>query len=369
VAGLRPEASSAHDRRGSALPLGPALGALLVTGFVASAVSTVIVAMISPLARFGGGGVTTTRFVLALYIAPVVLSLFMGAVLLPPLLRELADFRITAGGAAVAVAGGALAGDALRYAFVEVALGGSGRYGVPAPTSVTNALFLTWLTSVAGFAVSVQLIRRYATPMNRSGAFSYGGYAPRAVAPGVGVIGVVVLGIVTVFALSTRHRIQTAADGIRTAADAAARHSANPVARVQPRSVLASELANVQAQVFDVFNMVATGPAAAMPTVLRLDYDNLQAQTYYLATATAPSSRMVRAKRQLARGVDAFTQSLPRIANLATTSAQQHALVRAPGLRGTYVALRLLQAELDRFRVPGKHFFDQRQWQTILRGR
>jgi hypothetical protein len=130
----------------------------------------------------------------------------------------------------------------------------------------------------------------------------------------------------------------------------------------------AAELGTVQGLVFDVFNIVATGPANEMPLLLRLDYDSLDAQSRLLAIKRAPNATAARVQKRLVRGLSLFARALPRIANLHTTAAQQHALREAPGLRAIHLAFKRLNVLLARRNVAAPPFrYDEARWSRILR--
>src|SRR5918911_4594406 len=110
-----------------AFPAGSVIVALLVAHVLAGVASL----LVGTVSSTGVTAATTTRAVLVLYLVQFVVALAVGAMLLPPLLREMADLRIGGAAAAVVIGGGALAADGLRYAIVQIGLGGSRRYAVP----------------------------------------------------------------------------------------------------------------------------------------------------------------------------------------------------------------------------------------------
>src|ERR671933_1511917 len=166
-----------------ALPAGSVIVALIVT-HVLVAVASLLVGTVSSI----GVTAATTRGVLVLYLVQFLVALAVGAMLLPPLLRELADLRIGGAAAAVVIGGGALAADGIRYGVVQIAFGGSRRYAVPTPASLSGTLFLTWLTTIAGIAVSLHLVRRYAVGADVSRRFGYAAGRPASAPTGLMVL-------------------------------------------------------------------------------------------------------------------------------------------------------------------------------------
>ena len=335
-----------------AFPAGSVIVALLVTHVLAG-VASLLVGTVS------STGVTaaTTRAVLVLYLVQFVVALAVGAMLLPPLLRELADLPIGGAAAAVVIGGGALAADGLRYAVVQIAFGGSRRYAVPTPASLSGTLFLTWLTTIAGIAVSLHLVRRYAVAADASRASATRRARPASAGTGLVVLVLLVpVAVAALIAVSVKKRVQAVPQRVprATAGESA--------------TAYAAELGSAQGLVFDVFNIVAIGPAKDMPILLRLDYDTLDAQTRLLAITRAPTATAARVQQRLVRGLSLFAGTLPRIANLPTTAAQQHALLEAPGLRAIHLAFKRLNVLLARLNVAAPSFrYDEAHWSRILR--
>jgi hypothetical protein len=218
-----------------------------------------------------------------------------------------------------------------------------------------SSLLLTWLAWIAGYAVSAQLVRRYAVPAEAAsaGSSSHGSARRNSSAAGLALMLVIALALAAIIAVSVRHRLEGTTNGVVRGATATV-----------STSVYATELRDIQAAVFDIFNVVATGPAEAMPTEFFRDQATLEGETEWLVTHD-PSKRATRPHARLVRGLRLFTRRLRQIENLPTTSAQQRALLNAPGLRTIGAALRDLQAEL----TTGPRFFDQSQWSTLLRTR
>jgi hypothetical protein len=334
-----------------AFPAGWVIVALLVTHVLAGVASLLVGTVLSI-----GVTAATTRAVLVLYLVQFVVALAVGAMLLPPLLRELADLRIGGAAAAVVMGGGALAADGLRYGVVQIAFGGSRRYAVPTPAS-SGPLFLTLLTTTAGIAVSAHLVRRYAVAADASRSFGYAAARPASAGAGLVVLVLFVpVAVAALIAISVNQRVQAVPQRVprATAGESA--------------TTYAAELGSAQGLVFDVFNIVATGPAKDTPILLRLDYDTLVAQTHLLAITRAPTATAARVQQRLVRGLSLFARTLPRIANLPTTAAQQHALLEAPGLRAIHLAFKRLNVLLARLNVAAPSFrYDEAGWSRILR--
>ena len=336
------------------IPLWPVVGSLFVTWLVTSGVSSFLIGTVTPLGQLGGGPSRVST--LGLYVVPIVVSVLVGAVLLPVILRELAGVLISAAAAALVMLADALVTFAVRYAVAEVLLNGSNRFARPTPAAfLTAGLVLTWGASILGTVVAVHLIRGIAVS-ERSGEQGYRSAAVRRVSLArfavplmIGLAGLVLVGVVV------------AKSGGRITD----RGGRSPTAGLS-LAVYAAELSATQNWVVDAFTVVHSGPAAEMPLLLRLNIDTLDAQRRLLMTMTAPNTRASTAQKKLIAGLQAFTQALPRIAALRTTRAQQQALRSAPGLRTTYNALVQLEAVLVRLDAPGANIFDHAKWARIL---
>lgn len=334
----------------------PVVGSLFIVDLVASGLSGLLVAMMTPLGQFGS--VASPRWVLVSYIVPLAVSVFVGAMLLPPVLWELAGIEIRAGGAAIVQLAGAIVSFTLRYAFVEIVLGDSHRFAKSAPAFLTGGMLLTWGASLAGVLVSVQLVRRYArSPHSHGDRYDT---APVVHVPSpVGIGAVSVGGLALLLLLGnvlSQHGSPSAAGGQRSVTGVSL-------------ATYATEFRNTEYLVFDVFNVVAAGPAPAMQALLRTDVNTLDARQYVVETLAAPNARASTAQKRFVRGLRAFRLSLPRIASLQTTRAQQQALLTAPGLRPMHTALRQIQAVLGELHAPGPAIFHESQWSVILRHR
>jgi hypothetical protein len=339
-----------------AFPVGSVLAALFLTNLLAGVANVIIGALTGTVLSSDGGAMT--RAVLVSYLVQFVVALLVGAVLLPSFLAAFADLRIGGAAAAVAIGGGVLAADALRYGVVQLAFQGARRYAVPSPAALSGGLLLTWLTSIAGIAVSLHLVRRYAVAAGVSPSLAYRA-SPGSATGGLGPVVLLVFVPVAVAALIT----------------VSVRPRAQAVPQLVPRATAgesatayAAKLGSAQGLVFDVFNTVATEPAKQMPILLRLDYDTLDAQIRLLAITRAPTATAARVQKRLVRGLSLFARTLPRVANLPTTTAQEHALFEAPGLREIHLAFRRLNVLLARLNVAAPSFrYDEAQWSRILR--
>jgi hypothetical protein len=333
------------------IPIWPVVASLFVTGLVASGSSSLLIGMVAPLEQLGGG--TSRVATLGFYVVPMVVSVLVGALLLPVILRELADVLISGAAAALVMLADVLVTFAVRYAIAEAVLDGSNRFARPTPAGfLTAGLVLTWGASLVGTVVAVQLIRGLAVS-GRTGEHGYRGAAARRVSlAGLAVPLVIGLALVGVVVAKPGDRITN-------------RGGRPPTAGLS-LAVYAAELRATQDWVVDAFNTVRIGPAIAMPQLLQQDIETLEARRNLLMTMAAPNTRASTAQKKLIAGLQAFTPALFRVAVLPTTRAQQHAFRSAPGLRTTYNALVQLEAVLVRLDAPGAKIFDHAKWSRIL---